>query len=220
MAVVVLLAGLVFQLRRAPNAGTPSGAKRPQAPCFSARQRVRCGTPQMSAPSPLPLESLDARARKLVAAVRDDPEGRYRLRAEFYRRYGGEAPGEFGYGNSEMAFLRWEIERATLNPPGHQRPGSPWWRAVNEEFIYTAELAGLIYDSGGEPGEIPRPVRCWLDYLRQPGSKAWYRAHNASIVWAYIQHTALARDESAAERAFVNVVLYRVLYAESLEEGA
>ena len=45
---------------------------------------------------------------------------------------------------------------------------------------------------------------------------SWYRAHNASIVAAYLEHRALAERENRAERFFINVVLLRVLYAHAL----
>ena len=45
------------------------------------------------------LRALEAEARRRVEAVVDDPEGRYRMRASFYQRF-GEArvgrPGGFG----------------------------------------------------------------------------------------------------------------------------
>ncbi len=40
-----------------------------------------------------------------------------------------------------------------------------------------------------------------------------YRAHNASIASAYLDHRDLACTESRPERFFLNVVLLRVLYA-------
>ncbi|HWE33421.1 MAG TPA: hypothetical protein VG410_08055, partial [Solirubrobacteraceae bacterium] len=44
----------------------------------------------------------------------------------------------------------------------------------------------------------------------------WYRAHNASIVAAYLEHRDLAAAECRTERFFLNVVLLRVLYAHAL----
>jgi hypothetical protein len=40
--------------------------------------------------------------------------------------------------------------------------------------------------------------------------------HNASIVAGYLEHEALAEQENAAERFFMNVALARVLYAHAL----
>jgi len=45
---------------------------------------------------------------------------------------------------------------------------------------------------------------------------AWYRAHNGSVVTAYLEHRDLAEAENDAERFFMNVVLCRVLYTHAL----
>ena len=57
---------------------------------------------------------------------------------------------------------------------------------------------------------------CWLSFADYPTARAWYRAHNASVVAAYLDHRDLAAAENAAERFFMNVVLCRVLYAHAL----
>ena len=62
---------------------------------------------------------------QLVESVRDDPEGRYQLRVAFYKKYGFAKDSGAGYGTSELAFLRWEIERGVLNPVAAAQPGSP-----------------------------------------------------------------------------------------------
>ena len=49
-----------------------------------------------------------------------------------------------------------------------------------------------------------------------PSAGGWYRAHNGSIVAAYLEHRQLAGRENRAERFFMNVVLLRVLYAHAL----
>jgi hypothetical protein len=59
----------------------------------------------------------------------------------------------------------------------------------------------------------PRRSRCGR---RSPTARHGYRAHNASIVAAYLEHRDLAEIESRAERFFLNVVLLRVLYAHAL----
>jgi len=105
------------------------------------------------------LVSLARQAFQTVSAVADDPEGRYALRERFYDKYGFT-----GYGNSELAFMRWEIERGVLAPLDAPRPGSSWWRAVNASLLYDTELAALIYESG-EPIAAPTNSRRWLDYL-------------------------------------------------------
>lgn len=155
-----------------------------------------------------------------VARVRDDPEGRYQLRVEFYRKYGFARDGGAGYGTSELGFLRWEIERGVLNPLDHHpQPGSPWWRNVNEAFLYGSELAAAIHEGVVAPAGATEPVQFWLDYIRQPSRQSWYRAHNGSIVTAYLDQSRAALAESNPEQRFLNMVLYRVLYAQALVEG-
>jgi hypothetical protein len=43
-----------------------------------------------------------------------------------------------------------------------------------------------------------------------------YRAHNASVVAAYLEHREVASTENEVERFFLNLVLLRVLYAHAL----
>jgi hypothetical protein len=69
----------------------------------------------------------------------------------------------------------------------------------------------------GRPGPMSSPsVAHWVAFIRQPSAQAWYRAHNATIVSAYVDHRELAEHESHAERFFINLVLLRVLYAHAL----
>ncbi len=56
----------------------------------------------------------------------------------------------------------------------------------------------------------------WIAFIDRPTAQTWYRAHNASIVAAYLDHRDLAADENRTERFFLNVVLARVLYAHAL----
>jgi hypothetical protein len=53
-------------------------------------------------------------------------------------------------------------------------------------------------------------------FARRPSARAWYRAHNATIVTAYLEHRDLAEAEARVERFFINLVLVRVLYAHAL----
>jgi hypothetical protein len=59
-------------------------------------------------------------------------------------------------------------------------------------------------------------VRLWLEFIAKPTGRNWYRAHNASIVGAYLEYRDLADAESTPERFFMNVALVRVLYAHTL----
>ena len=69
----------------------------------------------------------------------------------------------------------------------------------------------------GWSGEPSSPaVRLWLEFGAKPVGRNWYRAHNASIVGAYLEYQERAEAESAPERFFMNVALARVLYAHAL----
>ncbi|MGD0677124.1 MAG: hypothetical protein ABSC94_17045 [Polyangiaceae bacterium] len=160
------------------------------------------------------LDLLMRQALQNIDAVSDDPEARYRLCARFYAKYGHSWDGGFGYGNSELAFIRWEIKRGVLAPLGAS-PGSVWWRSVNEALLFDAELAALIHES--DPSvDSPADVRRWLDYIKTPSAQTWYLAHNGSVVSAYLKNIDAARAELDGEQLFMNIVLYRLLYAGAL----
>jgi hypothetical protein len=55
-----------------------------------------------------------------------------------------------------------------------------------------------------------------MNFITVPTAQNWYRAHNGSIVAAYLEHRELAAAESLPERFFLNVVLLRVLFAHAL----
>ncbi len=152
-----------------------------------------------------------------VARVRNDPGGRLALRERFYQRFDRGPEGGPGFGRSELDFIRWEIARGVLATP--QDGGSPWWRAVNERLLYHAELAALIHEQLPDASPGIGAVRFWLDFIRKPSAIGWYRAHNASIVDGYLDSVDLAHAEPWSERIWVNVVLYRLLYAQGLVEG-
>lgn len=162
-------------------------------------------------------QALCARARAAVDAVADDPEGRLAMRERYYARWGGGPEGTPGLGRSELDFLRWEIERGVLAKV--EDGGSPWWRAVNAELLYHAELASLLASELPDFSPGSTPVRCWLEFQRTPTPQSWYRAHDASIAAGYLTYVALAHAEPWSERVFVNIVLYRLLYAQGLVEG-
>jgi hypothetical protein len=159
-------------------------------------------------------ETAEEQAAAMVAAVRDDPARRLELAARFYDRRAGGASIR-SYRRAEMAFMRWQIRRGVLAAPSAARPGSPWWRAVNEGLLRDAWQARLL--DSGQPGTASRPsVAGWVRFLRRPSAQAWYRAHNASIVAGYLAHRDLSGQEYAVERFFMDVALIRVLYAHSL----
>jgi hypothetical protein len=150
-----------------------------------------------------------------VAAVRDDPAGRLALIDRTYHRPTGRAPRQLPFRRAALSFMRWQGDRGLLNPLDASPPGSMWWREVNERLLRDGcEAVGLV---GGLTGErSSRAVRLWLEFIARPTGRNWYRAHNASIVDAYLEHQALAEAESAPERFFMNVALGRVLYAHAL----
>jgi len=150
-----------------------------------------------------------------LAAVRDRPIERIRLAARLYHGPSGEAPRHLPYRRAALSFMHWQLRRGVLEPPGSARPGSPWWRAVSDRLLRDGcEAVGLAGQLVGPSSS--RTVDHWLSFADDPTACAWYRAHNASVVAAYLEHRELAETENAAERFFMNVVLCRVLYAHAL----
>jgi hypothetical protein len=150
-----------------------------------------------------------------VAAARDDPTARLALLTRTYHGPTGRAPRHLPFRRAALSFMRWQAQRGLLNPLDGSPPGSPWWRNVNERLLRDGcESVAL---AGGLAGEPSSPtVRLWLEFIARPTARNWYRAHNASIVSAYLEHRELAEAESPAERFFMNVALGRVLYAHAL----
>jgi hypothetical protein len=86
---------------------------------------------------------------------------------------------------------------------------------VNERILRDGCEAVAL--SGDLPGPASsRTVDYWMSFADYPTGRAWYRAHNGSVVAAYLEHRDLAEAENPAERFFMNVVLCRVLYAHAL----
>jgi hypothetical protein len=155
------------------------------------------------------------RAARQVAAVRDSPAARLRLLGETYRGPTGKAPHHLPFRRAALSFMNWQLRRGVLNPLHAPRPGSPWWRGVNERLLYdgceaVALAAGLPAD------ERSSTTVLWENFVAEPSPANWYRAHNSSIVAAYVDMRGLAEAESEPERFFLNVVLVRVLYAHAL----
>ena len=147
--------------------------------------------------------------------MRDDPAARLALLVRTYRGPTDHAPRHLPFRRAALSFMRWQARRGVLDPLGASPPGSVWWRAVNERLLRDGcEAVALV---GGLPGEpSSAAVRLWLEFIAEPTAANWYRAHNASIVAAYLEHRRLADAESAPERFFMNVALVRVLYAHAL----
>jgi hypothetical protein len=154
-------------------------------------------------------------AQEIVGSVRDDPIGRMALMERCYHGPFGRAPRHLPYRRAALSFMRWLLRRGVLQPASADRPGSRWWRAVNERIIRDGCEAVAL--SGTLPGPTSsRTVDHWMSFVHGPTARAWYRAHNGSVVAAYLEHRELAEAENAAERFFMNVVLCRVLYTHAL----
>jgi hypothetical protein len=154
-------------------------------------------------------------ADEQVAAVRDDPAARIELVERLYHGPFGTAPRHLPYRRAAMSFMRWQLRRGVLEPAHGKRPGSPWWRAVNERLLRDGcEAVALSGDRAGPASS--RTVEYWVSFADHPTARTWYRAHNASVAAAYLEHRDLAEAENAAERFFMNVVLCRVLYTHAL----
>jgi hypothetical protein len=150
-----------------------------------------------------------------VAKVSDDPMARLALITRTYHGPSGRAPRHLPFRRAALSFMRWQAHRGVLNPLDGSPPGSQWWRKVNQRLLQDGcEAVGLAGGMAGEPSS--RIVRLWLEFIAKPTARTWYRAHNASIVGAYLEHRGLAEAESAPERFFINVALVRVLYAHAL----
>lgn len=148
-----------------------------------------------------------------VDGLRDDPEALYARREDFYRAHGfGTRWAPFGFGTSELAFMRWEIDRGALAPGG-----SPYWRATNRSIARQSEHAADIHARGEGPVEAASSA--WIAYFSRPSARTWYRAHTTSLIAAMIAHRAEAEQEPPAERRFISTALYRVLDAELLVLG-
>jgi hypothetical protein len=111
--------------------------------------------------------------------------------------------------------MDWQLGRGVLNPLDHERPGSPWWRAVNERLLRDTCEARLRLLGHPGPASTSSIDRC-IHFAREPSPTTWYGAHNVTIVSAYLDHRDLAGQENQVERFFMNLVLVRVLYAHAL----
>src|SRR5262249_42761205 len=156
-----------------------------------------------------------AAAERQVAAVRDDPAARLALIARTYHGPTGRAPRHLPFRRAALSFMRWQARRGVLNPLAASPSGSPWWRAVNERLLRDGcEAVALVGGLVGGPSS--HSVQLWPGFIARPTARNWYRAHNASIVGAYLEHQSLAEAESPSERFFLNVALVRVLFAHAL----
>jgi len=150
-----------------------------------------------------------------VSRVRDHPDARLALMRRLYGGPAGDATTHLPYRRAAVAFMSWQLRRGLLRPTDGPRPGSPWWRAVNERLLRDGWEA-LALTVGHDPAGGTESASATVDFIREPTARNWYRAHNVSIVAAYLEHRDLAERESRTERFFINLVLMRVLYAHAL----
>lgn len=154
-------------------------------------------------------EGAAAWAAAQVMQVEDDPAGRLALLQELYAGHGGR-DRHLPYRRAADAFMRWQLRRGLLDPDG----GSAWWRAVNARLLRDTAEAKALATQDGVPSSAS--VESTLAFIRRPSARSWYRAHNHSIVSAYLEHQDLAAAEGRVERFFINLALVRVLYAHAL----
>lgn len=163
-------------------------------------------------PDPVPAATI---AAQRVAEVRDRPVERMELLRSSYAPASGGAPLHLRYPRAGLAFMEWQVRRGLLNPLDDERPGSPWWRAINERLLRDTCEARLRLL--GHPGPASSPsVEPSVRFASRPSPHTWYAAHNVTIVQAYLDHRDLAELENRVERFFINLVLVRVLYAHAL----
>jgi hypothetical protein len=160
-------------------------------------------------------QSATGRAAALVEQVRNDPSARLALCADIYRQETGWSHRHRPFRRAALSFMRWQLDRGVLAPADAEVPGSGWWRGVNERLLCDG-CEAVARAQGLDGPRLTPTVGLWMEFTRRPTARSWYRAHNASIVAAYLEHVALARREVVAERFFMNVVLLRVLYAHAL----
>lgn len=165
-------------------------------------------------------EELVIQTRELCSNVLDNnPAERGNIRRKFYKDYGRKVAGGEKYGRAEIAYYQWEENRGSMNPLDDiTLPGSPWWRNVNLKFIYFSELAGAMFENNITSDKAPNPVHKWLDFLKNPSPKSWYRAHNASIFTAAEEFRKNSSEENDISAWFLNPVLYRLMFAQAILE--
>jgi hypothetical protein len=146
----------------------------------------------------------------MVEDVVDDPARRLDLASAFYDD-GPHHASVRRYRHAELSFMQWQMRRGALNPITGAQPGSRWWRAINARLLCDSWEAHLL--AAGAPGPASRPaVTRWMEFLSHPTPQSWYRAHNTSVVSAYVEYRDLSEAEIPVEKFFMDVTLGRVLF--------
>lgn len=166
-------------------------------------------------------DQLVQQTKTLCHSIADYPEKRLQVRKAFYQTFGFKDKDGLSFGDSEIAFLEWEIKRGVLNPLNDaQQPGSNWWRNVNLKFIFHSELAGAMHQAKVTNPDAPIPVLAWLDFIQSPSPENWYKAHNTTILAGFNEYIADGVAENNIEQIFLNITLYRLMFAQALVEDA
>ena len=133
--------------------------------------------------------------------MRDDPAARLELIARTYHGPIGSAPRHLPFRRAALSFMRWQLSRgvlALLNaaPPvksvvasGQRAAGARWLRGCRPERR-----------DGRTPSS--HTVDLWMFFVAAPTSRTWYRAHNASIVSAYLDHRDLPAARAVQSASF------------------
>ena len=110
-----------------------------------------------------------------IAAVRDDPAGRLDLASSIYDDATGRRSERPRFRRAALAFTRWMAERGVLNALVGTRPGSSWWRAMNDRLLRdSCEAFGRATGRPGSPSTDT--VDHWTAFIDQPTAQTWYRA--------------------------------------------
>ena len=118
-------------------------------------------------------ERIDAAAfaAARIAAVRDEPAGRLALARSIYEEPTGRRSQRPRFRRAALAFTRWMVERGVLNPLDGERPGSRWWRAMNERLLRdSCEAFGRATGRGGSPSTAT--VDHWAAFIDQPTAQS------------------------------------------------
>jgi hypothetical protein len=156
------------------------------------------------------MESPAERALRMVEAVQDDPAERLDVASAFY----DDRPYRVSvrrYRRAELSFMQWQVRRGALAPTTGPQPGSRWWRAINARLLSDSWEAHHLAAGGSGPASRTAVTR-WVEFLDRPTPRSWYRAHNTSVVSAYVDYRDLIESELPVERFFMDVTLGRVLF--------
>lgn len=165
-------------------------------------------------------EVLEQKVNLLCEQIAHSPQERLASRDKFYQNHKFDSADGIDYGSFEIDFFNHQAQRGVLNADDASPPGSPWWRKVNLKLIYYTELAQAIFDNKLKVEQLPLPVKRWLKYIKKPNGKNWFRAFNATLMTCANQCRADAMLESDMEQLYINVVLYRMMFAQAMEEDA